>query len=58
MRHILIRRDLNIPGYGFIPKGTEFEVIKYNQRFVYSRVSYGTILRLARKRDCIEEEEA
>ena len=52
MRKIRLRATLQIPGYGMIPKGTEFMVVKFNKRFVYVKVSERTTLRLARKRDC------
>lgn len=52
MRKIKTRHDLNIPGWGFIPAGTTFKVLKSNSRFVYVEVKKRTVLRLARKSDC------
>ena len=64
MRKIKTRQDMNIPGWGFIPKDTPFKVIRFNKRFVYVEmplsdyaiehgVTKGATLRLARKRDCV-----
>ena len=52
MKKIKTRRDLNIPGWGFIPAGTQFKVEKFNKRFVYVEVKERVTLRLARKADC------
>lgn len=52
MRKIKTRHDLNIPGWGFIPAGTEFKVQKFNSRFIYVTVKERVVLRLARKSDC------
>lgn len=52
MRKIKTSHDLNIPGWGFIPKGTPFKVEKFNKRFIYVKVNSGATLRLARKSDC------
>ena len=52
MRKIKTKHDMDIPGWGKIPAGTPFKVVKFNKRFVYVRVSEGTVLRLARKADC------
>lgn len=47
------KRDLFIPGYGYIKKGSCFHVLKANKRFVYIIVGYCVTIRLARKKDCI-----
>ena len=52
MRKIKIRHDLNIPGWGMIPAGTQFKVVRYNKRFVYVMVKEHVELKLARKADC------
>lgn len=52
MRKIKLKHDMNIPGWGFIPKGTAYNVYKFNSRFVYVKLNSGAILRLARKGDC------
>lgn len=52
MRKIRIRKDLNVPGWGMIRKGTEFRVDRFNSRFVYVSLREGVNLRLARKADC------
>lgn len=46
------KRDLNIPGWGFIPEGTVFPLKRVNKRFVYAEVKPRVILKLARKGDC------
>lgn len=51
MKRIRVTHDMQIPGYGLIRKGTEFDVDRYNKRFVYAIVHERVILRLARKRD-------
>lgn len=52
MKKIKTRHDLNIPGWGFIPAGTQFKVEKFNKRFVYVELKERVNLRLARKADC------
>ena len=52
MKKIELKHDMQIPGWGFIPAGTKFNVEKYNNRFVYVKVRERVILRLARKGDC------
>ena len=52
MRKIKTRHDLNIPGWGAIPAGTEFKVEKFNKRFVYIQLKDHVTLRLASKADC------
>lgn len=52
MRKIKTKHELKIPGFGIIPKGTAFKVERFNKRFVYCKLNYGTELRLARKADC------
>lgn len=52
MRKIKTRHELNIPGWGIIPKVTEFKVARFNQRFVYVALKERVELRLARKADC------
>lgn len=52
MKKIKTARDLMIPGWGRILKGTPFKVLRFNKRFVYVKVNEGCELRLARKRDC------
>ena len=52
MKKIRTKTDLQIPGYGFIPAGSAFFVVRFNKRFVYCKISEGTTLQLARKRDC------
>ena len=52
MRKIRTKHELNIPGWGIIPSGTQFKVVRYNKRFVYVEVKERVELRLARKSDC------
>ena len=53
MRKIETSHDMNIPGWGFVPKGTPLKVESFNSRFVYVELKPGVKLRLARKADCI-----
>jgi len=46
------KHDMTIPGWGFIPQGTEFKISKANTRFVYAELKPHVILKLARKGDC------
>lgn len=52
MKKIKTSHDLQIPGWGFIPAGTQFKVDKFNKRFVYVKLHERVNLRLARKADC------
>ena len=52
MKKIKTRHDLNIPGWGKIPAGTQFKVLRFNKRFIYVMVNDRVELRLARKTDC------
>lgn len=52
MRKIKTSHELNIPGWGKIPAGTPFKVVRFNKRYVYVMVRDGVELRLARKSDC------
>ena len=52
MKKIALKNTTYIQGWGEIQKGTQFRVERYNQRFVYVRLSSGVSLRLARKADC------
>lgn len=52
MRKIRTKHELNIPGWGVIPTGTQFKVEKFNKRFVYVKLKERVTLRLARKADC------
>lgn len=54
MKKIKTKHELNIPGWGVIPAGTTFKVIKYNNRFIYVAIPEHerVELRLARKADC------
>lgn len=51
MRKIRISHDLNVPGWGMIPQGTEYKVERFNSRYVYVELNRGVELRLARKAD-------
>ena len=46
------RHDFNIPGWGFIPRGSEFPINRANKKLVYVELKPRVILRLARKGDC------
>lgn len=52
MKKIKTSHDLNILGWGLIPAGTQFNVEKFNSRFVYVKLREHVTLRLARKADC------
>lgn len=52
MKKIKTKHDIQVPGYGFVPAGTPFKVVKYNSRFVYCYIADRVTLRLARKGDC------
>ena len=51
MKKIKTKHDLKIPGWGLIPAGTPFKVIRYNKLYVYVQCG-GCELKLARKSDC------
>lgn len=51
MKKIKMKRDLKIPGWGLIPAGTAFKVIRYNKLYVYVQCGQCE-LKLARKGDC------
>jgi len=52
MRKIKTSHELNIPGWGKIPAGTSFKVVRFNKRYVYVMVRENVELKLARKSDC------
>ena len=52
MKKIKTSHELNIPGWGKIPAGTPFKVLRFNKRFIYVMVGDCVELRLARKADC------
>ena len=52
MKKIRTKHNLEIPGWGHIPAGTEFKVDKFNKRFIYVKLHERVTLRLARKADC------
>ena len=50
MKKIKAARELNIPGWGIIPKGTPLKVVRFNSRFVYAQLGKCEV-KLARKKD-------
>ncbi len=52
MRKIAVKHDIQVPGWGTIKEGTQYEVDKYNSRYVYVKPHEHVTLRLARKGDC------
>lgn len=52
MKKIRLKNDMNIKGWGLLPKGTALNVIRFNKRFVYCELKERVTLRLARKADC------
>ncbi len=52
MKKIKTSHDMNLPGWGIVPKGTPFKVVRFNKRFVYVELKPHVELRLNRKSDC------
>lgn len=51
---VRIKKDVHIPGWGWLLKGRIFPVIKKNPRYVYIKLATDVTCRLARKQYCEE----